>query len=81
MVVNGRRLAWPPDKTLQRESFVGIAVQQILLVVLGVGSSKVFFEPVVVADELGKDLPSLGEKNRLRGLPIGEVGECPYRFA
>ncbi|MNS98154.1 hypothetical protein D3C72_1325120 [compost metagenome] len=61
--MHGRELPRPPHKADQGESLQGVAVQQVLLVVLRMRHGTVFGQPVVVAHQVGK---GIAQRGRLR---------------
>ena len=50
--MDGCRLARAPNKTHDREAVVGVGVEQILLVALGVGLCKSVGQPIVLLNQL-----------------------------
>ena len=52
VVVDGGGLAGAPDKTHHRKTVFGVGIEQVLLITLGVGLRKLFWQPVVLRQQL-----------------------------
>lgn len=59
VVVDRGTVAWAPDETDDRKTFKGIAIQQILPVVCGIGLGELQREPIIGADQIAQRGPRL----------------------
>jgi hypothetical protein len=70
VIVDGRALARPPHETDNRKAFGGVAVQQHLLVVLGMRLRVGIGQPIVSGHEFGQQAAALVENAGFVGMLV-----------